>query len=783
MGVVSTIPGRCRQCYSCVRHCPVKAIMVRQEQAAVLEERCISCGHCVTVCSQKAKRVASDLAVAKEWVASGRPACAMLAPSFVAEFHPLRPGQVAAALRRLGFRWVYEVAYGAELVTREYLSVLLRGAGSTRKPRPLVSTACPAVVHLVERYFPSLVPLLAPVVSPMVATGRAARILLRDSAPDLATVFIGPCVAKIEEARHPAVAGAVDGVLTFPELRAWWQEAGVDPSSCPEEGFDNPPTALGKLYPVPGGLLRTAALRADVLDNEIHTVEGREKSLEFLRALEKGEVQAAFVDILFCEGCVNGPLAGSPLPGYGRRNRVVDEVRSLPRRALRLAEPPPAIDLRRDFTARAVRLPEPGEAEIGAILRELGKTRPEDELNCGACGYPTCRDKAVAVFQGLAENKMCLPYLITELQAKNAELAYLRDYNRSIVESIAEGVIVADREGIITVFNDPRQHVSDRPRQELIGKGFFAGLPHLDREEVRKAISAVLESGKVGAVPELRYQLRDRTVVASLRAYPLRGERGELLGVVVICQDITEEKRLFSRLAESDRLASLGRLAAGVAHEINNPLTLVSGYAELLRESVADPTLREQAAVIVEEVERIAGIVRNLLTFARQQPATVSPCDVNAILCRLYSLTASQFQKGRVELVLDCEPGLPQVAANPSELEQVFLNLMINALEAMPGGGRLTVESRSICSNGEPWVEIRFADTGCGIKEEHIDRIFEPFFTTKEVGKGTGLGLSVSYGIVRKYGGTIEVSSEEGKGSVFVVRLPVRRGAEVNNVR
>jgi PAS domain S-box-containing protein len=592
----------------------------------------------------------------------------------------------------------------------------------------------------------------------------------------LATVFIGPCVAKIEEARHPAVAGAVDGVLGFPELRAWWREAGVDPSALPEEEFDSPPTTLGKLYPVPGGLLRTAALRADVLDNDIRVVEGREKSLEFLRALERGEVGGTFVDILFCEGCVNGPLAGSALPAYGRRDRVVQEVRSLSPGSLRLAEPPPGLDLSRDFLPRPVHLPEPDEAQIRAILRELGKTRPEDELNCGACGYSSCREKAVAVYQGLAENKMCLPYLISELQARNAELAYLRDYNRNIVESIAEGIIVTDRDGIITVFNDPRHHVSDRPRDELLGRKLFLGLPHLDREEVRKVFSAVLEEGRVGAVPELRYQLGGRLVVSSLRAYPLRGEQGQLLGAVVICQDITEEKRWFSRLAESDRLASLGRLAAGVAHEINNPLTLVSGYAELLRDSVADPQLREQAAVIVEEVQRIAGIVRNLLTFARQQPATAIPCDVNGILGRLCSLTASQFQKAKVELMLRCEPGLPQVVANPGELEQVFLNLMINALEAMPRGGRLTVDTQCAHVDGGPWVEIRFADTGCGIKEEYIDRIFEPFFTTKEVGKGTGLGLSVSYGIVRKYGGTIDVSSEEGRGSVFVVRLPARAG-------
>ncbi|HHY37664.1 MAG TPA: PAS domain-containing protein [Clostridia bacterium] len=822
MSVVTTIEGRCRKCYSCVRHCPAKAIKVENEQAKVLPERCISCGYCVTVCSQKAKYVERDLYKVRQWLNSGEyPVVALIAPSFVAQWYEVSPGQVSAALRTLGFDAVFEVAYGAEVVTREYGLLLSENVaqgiygghgsyvgrdeyeGRGHGGRGFISTPCPAIINLVEKHYPELIPWLAPVVSPMVAAGRAARVLLASSlGPTLRTVFIGPCVAKKEEASDPEVSDAVDAVLTFRELRDLIREEKIILRDLGPEGFDNPPIGLGRIYPVSGGLLRTASVYADILKNEIVTVEGRDRCLEFIRALAAGHIDYAFVDMLFCEGCISGPMLENDASIHMRRKKVVQwtkerfpETFETPVEAgfLRdirgLAQAPPGVRLRRGFTDRSVRLPIPSEDEIKETLRVLDKTSPEDELNCGACGYDTCRDKAIAVCQGLAENRMCLPWLITQLERNNAELTYLKDYNRSIVESVGEAIIVVDKDGYVTTLHDPKG-IFNKPdgrhhRQEgAVRQHVFAVMPHLDQERIRKALQRVMERGEPVVFEDLRYAGERGSLILNLKGYPLRGAGGAIEGTVLICEDVTAERRLLSKLAESEKLASVGRLAAGVAHEINNPLGLISGYVELLKAKPGlDDSGEEALKIVSEEVDRIARIVKNLLAFARPPAPGVETCNVNEVLKRLFALLARQMHLGGITLKTELENDLPDVRAPGGEVEQVFLNMMMNAIEAMPDGGTLRVISRMHRGNGKgvndkngKSVEVIFCDSGVGIPEENLGRIFDPFFTTKEVGKGSGLGLSVSYGIVKKYGGSIGVSSRVGEGSTFTVCLPADRG-------
>ncbi|MBC7324676.1 MAG: histidine kinase, partial [Moorella sp. (in: Bacteria)] len=298
--IVKTITGKCKMCYACIRNCPVKAIKVVDGQARVVPELCIACGHCVQVCAQKAKQVEREIDRVEQFLASGR-AIACLAPSFVAEFHPAWPGQVVAALKQMGFAEVHEVAFGAHLVTMAYRE-FLKEAGERQG---LISTPCPAVVNLVSKYYPRLLSQLVPVVSPMIALGRYLK---TRRGPDNRLVFIGPCVAKKGEVRDEEVAGAIDAVLTFPELKEMLAARQIDVSSCGNLDFDNDPAYLGRLYPVGGGLLRSAGIDSDILANQVLVIEGREDCLEFLQAVNEGKMAPRMVDMLFCKGCINGPM-------------------------------------------------------------------------------------------------------------------------------------------------------------------------------------------------------------------------------------------------------------------------------------------------------------------------------------------------------------------------------------------------------------------------------------------------------------------------------------------
>ena len=416
MGIVSTIPEKCKRCYTCVRECPAKAIKVEGGQAMVIEERCIACGNCVKVCAQKAKRIEDSTEHVGQMLAEADPVFACLAPSFPAAFDKVNPGKIVAALRALGFDEVWEVAFGAELISNEYAKLF---ADSRGKGARVVATPCPAIVAFVEKYVPSLHDALAPIVSPMIAVARAIR---QRHGADVRIVFIGPCIAKKNEIRDPCIAGTVDDVLTYEELVKMFDEAAIYVDELPESNFDSPNCSFGRSFPISGGLLKTSGLSTDILGNDIVITEGKDRVLAAVQELSEGKSQARFFDVLFCEGCINGPLMLNDLSVFARKEMVADFVNEQSRRVTQeevgdaLAEFD-ELDLSRGFTSQNLALREPTEEEIAEALRTMKKVTPEDQLNCGACGYRTCRDKAVAVCQGLAEPEMCLPYLVEELEA------------------------------------------------------------------------------------------------------------------------------------------------------------------------------------------------------------------------------------------------------------------------------------------------------------------------------------------------------------------------------
>lgn len=655
--IVSTIKDRCKRCYTCVRDCPTKAIKVEDGQAKVMEERCIACGNCFKICAQGAKQVVSDVESVRELLASDRPVVAAIAPSFPAAFDYCLPGQVITAVKALGFDEALEVAFGAEMISRECIKLVRERPGQT-----VITTPCPAVVSLIEQYYPSLLPNLAPIVSPAIALARAVKTVYR---PDAGLVFIGPCIAKKAEVREKSLAGVIDAVLTFSELKAMFVDDGVEPLTMVESDPDGPRPRIGRIFPVSGGLLKTAAMQADVLETDIVVTEGKDNTLYIIREIAEGKLSVKFLDILFCEGCLDGPVIGSKLGLFARKQTVADFVKS------RLSEQSQeefeeqmrryqGVDLRRSFEDRSIVLPIPSEEDIERILQQIEKFGKANELNCGACGYSTCREKAIAVYQGLAEPQMCLPYLVDQLQENLAQL--------------------------------------ERFQQEL---------------------------------------------------------------------QATQDQ-----LIQSEKLASMGQLAAGVAHEINNPLGTITIYAHIMMKQLRpyDPHWND-LKMVVDEAERCRSIVSGLLEFARQGKLDKQEVDINALLLDTIAEVEKQPFFQRIVVVNRLNAGLRTVEIDAAQMRQVFSNLIVNAAEAMPQRGELTIESGMADDNNSVWVSI--SDTGCGIPEENLSKLFTPFFTTKPVGKGTGLGLAIAYGILKMHRGSLEVQSEVGKGSTFTITLPI----------
>ena len=654
---VYTVGEICKKCYSCVRSCPTKALLVRGGQADIIEDFCISCGYCVNVCSQGAKRVVSSLPAVREILAGQGGKYALLAPSFPAAFLDLPPERLVGALHAAGFDGVYEVAFGADLVAQEYARRFHELQERTAEDF-LISTPCPAVVQYVEKVLPELAPHLAGIASPMEAMARVVRQKLcgQEESERARLVFIGPCVAKKVEAWR---SGEVDAVLTFSELAELFTNAGIDPPSARPADFRPPHANLGRIYPVTGGLLKAAAIDADILESPVYVVEGAERVMDILRVLSQKvrtgqRVNYRLFDLLFCEGCIGGPVMVNDLTFFERKKYVVRYMEGRP--IMRDVEEWAAqhrdylaVDLSAEFHPVIREEVAAPEEEIRRILALTGKNSPSDELNCGACGYASCRAKALAVFRGKAEVEMCLPYLIAR---------------------------------------------------------------------VEKAM-----------------------------------------------KDLTANQ---ARLIQAEKLASMGQMAAGIAHEINNPLGVVLMYSHLLKEELADASRpQEDVDRIIAEAERTRGIVRGILNFAREEKVDRAPTDINALLTKAAEgiLPTSPEGKFRVEFRLDPDLGSQQV--DGGQLRQVFDNLLKNAVEAMPDGGVIRVATE----DGEGEFTVTVSDTGAGIPEENLPKMFSPFFTTKKVGKGTGLGLSVCYGIVKMHGGTIQAANLPEGGACFTVRI------------
>lgn len=405
--------SNCKNCYKCIRHCPVKSIRFSGNQAYIIGNECILCGQCFVVCPQDAKQIVDETEKVKVLLQSGAPVYVSLAPSFIANYEGVGIKSMRSALSKLGFADVEETAIGATIVKNEYERMINEDGRDI-----IISSCCHSVNLLIQKYFPAELPYLADIYSPM----QAHCLEIKNKNPQAKTVFIGPCVAKKDEADY--YGGIVDAVLTFDELTKWLKEENIE---LKQEIFENE-NSRARFFPTTGGILKTMAQ-----DNPEYTymvIDGVENCMAALRDIESGKIHKCFIEMSACTGsCVGGPVMEkfhrSPVKDYmavsefaGKKDFEVDQ--------------PDSLSLKKTFTMIEKKLPQPSEQEINKILREMGKFKPSDELNCGSCGYDTCREKAVAIIQGKAEISMCLPFLKDKAES----------FSDTIVKNTPNGLIV-----------------------------------------------------------------------------------------------------------------------------------------------------------------------------------------------------------------------------------------------------------------------------------------------------------------------------------------------------
>jgi two-component system NtrC family sensor kinase len=360
--------------------------------------------------------------------------------------------------------------------------------------------------------------------------------------------------------------------------------------------------------------------------------------------------------------------------------------------------------------------------------------------------------------------------LYTSLEQKALEIARLKDFSENIVESLNVGVLAVDLDGIVESWNTRMEQLFGVARQEAVGRQLSSLLP----EELSREIAARGDAEQITGIYKQRLHHQGKLLTLNVSITPLVSKSSERIGRLLLFDDVTQRERMEEQMSQTEKLTSLGLLAAGVAHEVNTPLAVISNYIQMLAKQMPESDPRHSIIEkIVKQTFRASEIVNNLLNFSRTGAAEAADVDVNRVVEETLSLVAHPLKTSQIRVVMQLGAPLPAVRGSANKLQQVFLNLFLNARDAMPGGGMLEV--RTAAHNGS--VEIEIADTGAGIPREHIHRIFDPFFTTKASGRGTGLGLSVTYGIIKEHSGKIDVRSTPGKGTSFHVEFPAVRKA------
>lgn len=534
--------SNCKNCYKCIRHCPVKSIRFSGNQAYIIGNECILCGQCFVVCPQDAKQIVDETEKVKVLMQGEEPVIVSLAPSFVANYEGVGIGSMRVALKKLGFFDVEETAVGATIVKKEYEKMLAEGTRNI-----IISSCCHSVNLLIQKYFPDCLPYLAGVLSPMQAHCRDIKRRYKDAK----TVFVGPCVAKKDEAQY--YEGYVDAVLTFDELTAWMKAEGVDPA----KEKDSDEHSRARFFPTTGGILKT--LENPSPEYTYMAIDGTENCIAALKDIEDGKIHNCFIEMSACAGsCVGGPVMEkfhrSPVKDFVAVSKFAGDKDFE-------VEMPDSLSIQKEFTAIERRNQPPTENEIREILHQMGKTKPSDELNCGSCGYNTCREKAIAIYQGKAEVSMCLPYLKDKAE----------NFSDTISRNTPNGLIVLNEKLEVQQINKAALKILNiRYASDILGDQVVRVLDPGD-------FVTVLSTGKDihnKRVYLAEYEKYVEQTVVYDKEYRL---------LLAIMRDVTEQE------AQREKKENISRQTVEIADKVvDRQMRIVQDIASLLGETAAE---------------------------------------------------------------------------------------------------------------------------------------------------------------------------------------------------
>ena len=534
--------SNCKNCYKCIRNCPVKAIRFSGNQAHIIGNECILCGQCFVVCPQNAKEIVNETEKVKVFLQGTEPVIVSLAPSFIANYEGVGINAMRRALKKLGFYDVEETALGASMVKTEYERMIKEDDRDI-----IISSCCHSVNLLIQKYFPGALPFLADVLSPMQAHCQD----IKNRFPNAKTVFIGPCVAKKDEAEY--YENIVDAVLTFEELTGWLEEENIEL----EKELDSDLCSRARFFPTTGGVLKT--MEQQNTEYSYLAIDGVDNCIAALKDIENGRIHKCFIEMSACVGsCIGGPVMEknhhAPIKDYltvasfaGVKDFDIPQ--------------PKSAELKKNFAFIEHKLPQPTEMEINSVLRQMGKFKPSQELNCGSCGYNTCREKAAAICQGKAEFSMCLPYLKEKAES----------FSDTIVKNTPNGLIVLNEQLEVQQINSAARKIMNiRSANDVLGEPVVRILD-------LSVFMNVLKSGRdvrgqrIYLAEYKRYV--EQTVVYDHDSHLLIG----------IMRDITDEE------AQREKKEHISRQTIEVADKVvDKQMRIVQEIASLLGETAAE---------------------------------------------------------------------------------------------------------------------------------------------------------------------------------------------------